>query len=114
MSRLRSRAAGGRGQDPGPAWPRPTTKAESSVPVGTTEARMDVVLVGLPGSGKSAVGRRLAHRHGADFVDLDESIEKTAGRSIPEIFAERGEAAFRALERAAVAELGPADRGAGI
>ena len=75
---------------------------------------MDVVLVGLPGSGKSAVGRRLAHRHGADFVDLDETIEKTAGRSIPEIFAERGEAAFRALERGAVAQLGPADRGAGI
>ena len=75
---------------------------------------MDVVLVGLPGSGKSAVGRRLAHRHGADFVDLDETIEKTAGRSIPEIFAERGEAAFRTLERGAVAELGPADRGTAI
>ena len=70
---------------------------------------MDVVLVGLPGSGKSAVGRRLAHRHDARFVDLDDSIEKAAGRSIPQIFAERGEAAFRALERQAVAELGPAD-----
>jgi len=33
---------------------------------------MDVILVGLPGSGKSAVGRRLAHRHGATFVDLDD------------------------------------------
>jgi len=75
---------------------------------------MDVVLVGLPGSGKSAVGRRLAHRHGADFIDLDEKIEKSAGRSIPEIFAERGEAAFRALEREAVAELGSADRGTAI
>jgi len=72
---------------------------------------MDVVLVGLPGSGKSAVGRRLAHRHGAAFIDLDETIEKTAGRSIPEIFATEGEAAFRALERDAVAELGPADAG---
>jgi len=71
---------------------------------------MDVVLVGLPGSGKSAVGRRLAHRHGATFVDLDDAIEKSAGRTIPEIFAERGEAAFRALERQAVVDLGPADR----
>jgi shikimate kinase/3-dehydroquinate synthase len=75
---------------------------------------MDVVLVGLPGSGKSAVGRRLAHRHGATFVDLDDVIEKAAGRPIPEIFAERGEAAFRALERQAVDELGPADRSAGV
>jgi 3-dehydroquinate synthetase/shikimate kinase len=70
---------------------------------------MDIVLVGLPGSGKSAVGRRLAHRHDARFVDLDETIEKAAGRSIPQVFAERGETAFRALERQAVIDLGPAD-----
>jgi 3-dehydroquinate synthetase/shikimate kinase len=70
---------------------------------------MDVVLVGLPGSGKSAVGRRLAHRHGAPFLDLDDSIERTAGRKIPEIFADRGEEAFRELERTAVTDLGPAD-----
>jgi shikimate kinase/3-dehydroquinate synthase len=70
---------------------------------------MDVVLVGLPGSGKSVVGRRLAARHGATFLDLDEAIERTSGRSIPDIFSEDGEPAFRTLERAAVAELGPAD-----
>jgi shikimate kinase/3-dehydroquinate synthase len=70
---------------------------------------MDVVLVGLPGSGKSVVGRRLANRHGATLIDLDERIESSAGGSIAEIFAERGEAAFRALERAAIADLGPAD-----
>ena len=75
---------------------------------------MDIVLVGLPGSGKSAVGRRLAHRHGAAFVDLDDVIEKTAGMSIPAIFAERGEAGFRAMERQAVVDLGPADRGPGV
>ena len=75
---------------------------------------MDVVLVGLPGSGKSVVGRRLANRHGATFVDLDERIESRAGRPIPEIFAEEGEAAFRAHERAAIAALGPADTGAGL
>ncbi len=70
---------------------------------------MDVVLVGLPGSGKSVVGRRLANRHAASFIDLDERIESTAGRSIPEIFEEDGESAFRTLERAAIADLGPAD-----
>jgi 3-dehydroquinate synthetase/shikimate kinase len=75
---------------------------------------VDVVLVGLPGSGKSAVGRRLAHRHEARFVDLDDAIEKAAGLPIPQIFAERGEAAFRAFERDAVAGLGPADRSPGI
>ena len=41
---------------------------------------MDIVLVGLPGSGKSAVGRRLAPRHGATFIDLDEPIERRPGR----------------------------------
>ena len=70
---------------------------------------MDVVLVGLPGSGKSVVGKRLAHRSAAIFIDLDDRIEAAAGRSIAEIFAEDGEAAFRGLERAAIADLGPAD-----
>src|SRR6187397_372629 len=70
---------------------------------------MDLVLVGLPGSGKSAVGRRVASRHGAAFIDLDDTIERDTGRSIPDLFASEGEAAFRALERAAVAALGPAD-----
>ncbi len=70
---------------------------------------MDLVLVGLPGSGKSAVGRRIAARHGATFVDLDDQIEHAAGRKIPEIFAADGEAAFRRLEREAVAALGPPD-----
>ncbi|HEY8818827.1 MAG TPA: bifunctional shikimate kinase/3-dehydroquinate synthase [Candidatus Limnocylindrales bacterium] len=66
-------------------------------------------MVGLPGSGKSVVGRRLANRHGAGFIDLDERIESGAGRAIEDIFAEDGEAAFRQLERAAIAGLGPAD-----
>ena len=70
---------------------------------------MDLVLVGLPGSGKSAVGRRVASRHGATFVDLDDTIERETGRSIPELFASEGEAAFRALERTAVVALGPPD-----
>ena len=70
---------------------------------------MDVVLVGLPGSGKSVVGRRLAARHQATFIDLDEVIEREAGVRVPQIFADEGEAGFRARERAAIEKLGPAD-----
>ena len=72
---------------------------------------MDLVLVGLPGTGKTAVGRRMVRRHGATFVDIDEIVESAAGRPIPAIFAEEGEAGFRARERAAVAALGPPDTG---
>ena len=75
---------------------------------------MDIVLVGLPGSGKSVVGKRLAHRHGATFIDLDEWIERDDGRPIPRIFAEDGEATFRALERQVVADLGAADADAEV
>ncbi|MEO8208663.1 MAG: bifunctional shikimate kinase/3-dehydroquinate synthase [Chloroflexota bacterium] len=75
---------------------------------------MDVVLIGLPGSGKTAVGRRLASRHRADFIDLDEIIEQTAGKEIPAIFADEGEPGFRAQERAAIDGLGAANREAGI
>ncbi len=70
---------------------------------------MDLVLVGLPGSGKSAVGRRLAQRHGATFVDLDDLIERRVGRPVPAIFADEGEEAFRRYEREAILSLGPAD-----
>ena len=68
--------------------------------------------MGLPGSGKSAVGRRIAARHGATFMDLDDEIEAQSGRTISEIFADEGEAGFRRRERAVVASLGPADTGA--
>jgi shikimate kinase/3-dehydroquinate synthase len=67
---------------------------------------MDVVLVGLPGSGKSVVGQRLAARIGVGFVDLDREIERDSGRSIEAIFKAEGEHGFRALERAAVDRLG--------
>ena len=75
---------------------------------------MDLVLVGLSGSGKSSIGRRIAARHGATLVDLDARIEKSSGRSISELFEAEGEAGFRSRERAAVAALGGPDRAAGL
>lgn len=64
-----------------------------------------LVLVGMMGSGKSTIGRRLAKRLGLPFVDADEEIEKAAGRSINDIFEEFGEAEFRAGERRVMARL---------
>jgi shikimate kinase / 3-dehydroquinate synthase len=71
---------------------------------------VELVIVGLPGSGKTAIGRRVASRHGATFVDLDEEIERAAGARIPEIFDREGEAGFRKRERAAIDALGGADQ----
>lgn len=64
-----------------------------------------LVLVGLMGAGKSSVGKRLALRLGLPFFDADTEIEKAAGASIPDIFSEHGEAAFRDGERRVIARL---------
>lgn len=69
------------------------------------------VLIGPPGSGKTTVGRLLADRLGVTFRDTDVAVEERAGRSVAEIFLSDGEAAFRALERAAVAEALATERG---
>ena len=71
----------------------------SPIPDGRTEEVLreltgqvrNVVLIGMPGCGKSAVGRELARRMGRPFADLDKLIEEQAGRTIPEIFAQEGE-----------------------
>lgn len=65
---------------------------------------MVISLTGLPGSGKSTVGRELASQLGWDFVDLDEYVVSREGRSIPDMFSE-GEAVFRAAEEAALLEI---------
>lgn len=62
----------------------------------------NVILVGFMGAGKSSVGRLLARQLGRCFVETDDIITAREGRSIPEIFAERGEAHFRAREEEAV------------
>ncbi len=64
-----------------------------------------IVLVGMPGCGKSAIGRRLAPRLNLPFVDADEEIERAAGKPITEIFADHGEAYFREGERKVIARL---------
>jgi shikimate kinase len=62
-----------------------------------------VVLVGPPGAGKTTVGRLLAARGGVAFRDTDDDVVAAAGKPVADIFVDDGEAAFRVLERAAVA-----------
>ena len=66
----------------------------------------NIVLIGMPGCGKSTVGKLLAVKTGRAFVDADDKIAELAGKSIPDIFAQDGEEAFRAFETAALEELG--------
>src|SRR4051812_42947171 len=64
-----------------------------------------LVLVGLPGSGKSTVGRGLARRVGLPFIDSDHAIEQRLGCSIRDYFAREGEAAFRDIEQQVLGEI---------
>ena len=66
----------------------------------------NLILIGMPGSGKTTVGEALSRLTGREAVDLDQMIETTAGCSIPEIFARGGDAEFRALEREETAKAG--------
>lgn len=112
-----ARGAGGRGDDaPAEAEGGVPPRAHDRPPAPVERHRSDagpipgaldrhVVLVGLPGSGKSSVGRQLAQALGCRFADLDLVIEERAGRPIPEIFAAEGEDGFRTLEAALSAEL---------
>ena len=84
--------------EPAPAPPQ--TPAPLSLPRNRT-----IALVGLMGVGKSSVGRRLASALHLPFHDADHEIETAAGRTIPEIFADHGEQAFRDGERRVIARL---------
>ncbi len=75
--------------------------------VSALTAQMEnIVLIGMPGCGKSAVGKRLAPMIGRDFIDADEYLVEKAGMTIPEIFAAEGEEGFRRRETEVLAELG--------
>jgi shikimate kinase len=64
-----------------------------------------IVLVGVPGAGKTTVGKLLAKNLGVDFFDSDQVIESRAGKSVSDIFTQDGEPAFRKLEHDVIAEL---------
>ena len=66
----------------------------------------NLVLTGMPGCGKSTIGRALAEQMGRQFVDMDEIIVEIAGKTIPEIFGEDGEEVFRAIETEAAKRCG--------
>ena len=106
--------AGGLGMLVAQAWRSAEQFAGHDIPKSKIEEIMstlsrqmsNIVLIGMPGCGKSAVGRALARALDRTFIDADGEIVKAAGRSIPDIFASEGEAGFRARETAALAELG--------
>ena len=66
---------------------------------------MNIILTGFMGTGKTAVGRRLARRLGWRFVDVDRFIEERTGMPIARLFAQRGEPVFRRLERRCISRL---------
>ena len=72
---------------------------------GSTGAALRISLVGMPGCGKSTVGRHLARQLGMRFVDTDTAIEQRIGMPIRDYFEQHGEAAFRAVEQDAIEEL---------
>ena len=74
---------------------QPQSESHPAVPV----PDRSIVLIGLMGAGKSRVGKRLAERLGLPFADADQEIERETGKTVSELFATVGEAAFRARER---------------
>ncbi len=81
------------------------TAPTPDLPPGLAGIPRTIVMVGLMGAGKSAIGRRIAQRLGLPFVDADSEIERAAGQTIEEIFAAHGEDYFRDGERRVIARL---------
>lgn len=88
-------------------------QTEETVTVGPTPGRLKktIVMVGMMGAGKTAVGRALAARLDVPFLDSDHEIEAAANMSIPEIFSRDGEPFFRLKERQVIARLLEEERG---
>ncbi|MFP7365672.1 shikimate kinase [Corynebacterium callunae] len=90
--------------DTSPAEVNPVVEPAEDLTPCTETAGPIVVLVGLPGAGKSTIGRRLARALNTELVDSDELIEKSYGKACGQIFTELGEPAFREVEAVQVAE----------
>ncbi len=71
---------------------------------------VNLYLIGMMGAGKTTVGRHLAHALGYQFFDTDQLVEQVTERTIPQIFAQEGEARFRDLEAEVLAQLSPFPR----
>lgn len=71
-----------------------------------SKSTKNIVLIGMPGCGKTTVGRRLAKILGREFIDLDAAVVEKAGKPIPEIFADEGEEEFRRIETECASEAG--------
>ena len=85
-----------------------TLDCETLIPKISRELQKElqnVVLIGMPGCGKSTVGAALAQKLGKTFVDADAEIERRTGKAIPDIFAQEGEEAFRRYEADVIADL---------
>ncbi len=83
----------------------PAPDADLALNAARMQIDRPIVLVGLMGAGKTAIGRRLAQALDVPFRDADAEIERAAGRSVQEIFEIHGEAEFRRGERAVIARL---------
>jgi shikimate kinase len=79
--------------------------AQAAPPLPEATAVLRLALVGLPGCGKSTIGRQLARRLALDFIDSDAEIEKRLGMSIRQYFELHGEAAFREVEQAVLEQI---------
>lgn len=66
---------------------------------------MRIYLIGLPGSGKTTLGKQVAKALKLTFIDMDEKIEQSEGKSIPELFSKEGESYFREIERAVLHQV---------
>lgn len=72
--------------------------------------KMNIILIGMPASGKTTVGKALAEKLSKSFVDTDALIVEAAGKPIPEIFAQSGEKAFREMESNVIFEISKANK----
>lgn len=84
---------------------RKSGEAQRIAQINAGLAGRSIVMVGLMGCGKSAIGRRLAAKLAIPFVDADEEIERAAGKTITEIFDDQGEPFFRERERKVISRL---------